>query len=190
MQGAELTSADDSSLPEARRPDAINSLPPRARKHAVLERRRQVWELRLSGLTYIKIAKLIGISESAVKVHVQKQLAKIQGETQMNAAAWRAMEIERIDAIVARLWPKRDDPRVADSVLRCMERRAKLLGLDAQEKVAVDMRKGDDLQTVQAKFDAAKLTTQQLAQLESILQDALVPLDQQPVLQALPAPVE
>lgn len=56
-----------------------------------------------------------------------------------DAAELRAEEVSRLDAMLAGLWPdaRRGHLGAVDRVLRLMERRARLLGLDAPEKKAL-----------------------------------------------------
>ena len=58
----------------------------------------------------------------------------------------RTLEALRLDEIQAKIWDKAiaGDYRAVDRVLRIMERRAKLLGLDAPVKVAPTNPSGDD----------------------------------------------
>ena len=44
---------------------------------------------------------------------------------------WPSSELVRLDAILLVHWQNRSDPRSAGTILRVMERRGKLLGLDA-----------------------------------------------------------
>ena len=61
---------------------------------------------------------------------------KVLAETAQEAAdEVRALELARLDALLAALWPQQGEPAVVDRVLRIMERRAKLLGLDAPTRV-------------------------------------------------------
>lgn len=43
----------------------------------------------------------------------------------------RMLEVERLDSLLNGLWQRRHVPEITDRILRIMERRAKLLGLDA-----------------------------------------------------------
>lgn len=43
----------------------------------------------------------------------------------------RMLEVERLDALLSGLWARKNTPEVTDRILRIMERRAKLLGLDS-----------------------------------------------------------
>ena len=58
----------------------------------------------------------------------------------------RALEIARIDALMAAHWPAAVDDRLDKSsaiVLRCIAQRAKLLGLEATPQLDVRVREGE-----------------------------------------------
>lgn len=103
------------------------------------QRRKQAMELRLSGLTYVQIGEVMGVSKQAAHHLVLAVLAATRRRTAEVAEDVRDLEVARLDALVGALWDKREDPRVADSILKTMERRAKLLGLDAASKSEVSL---------------------------------------------------
>jgi hypothetical protein len=87
--------------------------------------------MRVAGASYEQIADGLGIGVASAWRHVQSALTASRRVTAETADKVRAMELRRIDAIVVSLWPRRSDPRTADTILRAMDRRAKLEGLDA-----------------------------------------------------------
>jgi hypothetical protein len=107
-------------------------------------RRAVVAERLLQGWTERRIAAELGISPAMA----HKEAAKVK-------QAWRESAVETIDtlrgredakltALEAPLWPrvKAGEVRAIEAVLKIMERRARLLGLDAPERVqhTVDLR--------------------------------------------------
>lgn len=96
--------------------------------------RRRALDLRVAGATYEQIGLALALSTTAAYGHVQKALDESRTQTKESADKVRATELRRLDGIVMALWPKRSDPRFADSILRAMERRSRLLGLDAPLK--------------------------------------------------------
>jgi hypothetical protein len=101
------------------------------------ELQRKCLDMRVAGASYEQISDGLGIGVASAWRHVNTGLAlsrKVSAET---ADKVRAMELRRIDAIVVSLWPRRSDPRTADTILRAMDRRATLEGLDAPQKVEV-----------------------------------------------------
>ena len=96
------------------------------------DRKLRALELRLSGETFNSIAEKLGYaSMSGAHKAVQSALKKT---LQQPADEVRKMELERLDALLSAMWPHRHKPEYLDRILRVMERRAKLLGLDAAVK--------------------------------------------------------
>ena len=127
-----------------------------ARKHSqgdlrasAAERRLKAFELRKAGLSYKQIGDALGVSESMACKDVHKILRDLAEKTEGHAREYRQLELERVDALMAPLWPRARGRRVTnpdtgvvedippdlkamDRLMRLMERRAKLLGLDLQ----------------------------------------------------------
>jgi DNA-binding transcriptional MerR regulator len=106
------------------------------RKVQAVERQRQALELRKAGLDYESIAKQLGYAhfQSAYKA-VQTALTRTLQEP---ADEVRQLEVKRLDAILVSLWPAvhKGDVQSIAQALKVMERRARLLGLDAPTKIA------------------------------------------------------
>jgi hypothetical protein len=102
------------------------------------ERHRQALELRKEGLTFEAIAQRLGYgSVSSAFRAVQRTLRRTLQEP---ADELRKLELERLDALWENLWDQRHKPHVVDRLLAIMERRAKLLGLDAPSKIDITHR--------------------------------------------------
>jgi hypothetical protein len=101
---------------------------------ASTERQRKALELRTSGLDYRSIAERIGYG-SVASAHKAVQVA-LKKTLQEPADELRTMEVARLDQMLLGLWPKaiKGDTWAVDRVLKIMERRAALLGLDAPLK--------------------------------------------------------
>jgi hypothetical protein len=80
----------------------------------------------------------MGVSGPRAHQIVQKALDEIRENLAENANAVIAMELERLDEMLLGLWEKAKagDLGAVEKAIRIMERRAKLLGLDAPSKVA------------------------------------------------------
>lgn len=92
-------------------------------------------ELRKAGLTLEQIANELGY---ASKSGAAKALsAALQKTIQEPADELRTLESQRLDALLHSLWNNAlsGDTRAIDTCLRVMDRRAKLLGLDAPSKL-------------------------------------------------------
>lgn len=94
-------------------------------------------ELRLAGKTFRDIATEIEVSRTRAFQIVQKELEASQKEYEAKAARLRTLEMNRLDYIQDKLWAQleKSDLSVVPELLRLMERRAKLAGLDAPERV-------------------------------------------------------
>lgn len=98
------------------------------------ERQRQVLELRKSGLGFQAIADQLGYKDHSGAYRAFR--TALRKTLQEPADELRALEVDRLDTMLLGLWPKatRGDTWSVDRVLRIMERRAALLGLDAPAK--------------------------------------------------------
>lgn len=104
------------------------------RRINALERQRRALELRLAGVSYATIAEQLGYRDGS---GAHRAVASALKRTlQEPANAVRKLELERLDKLLFALWPSRNNPGIVDRILRIMERRAKLLGLDAPAKVS------------------------------------------------------
>jgi hypothetical protein len=103
-----------------------------ARELSALERKLKALEMRKAGHTFQHIANELGYrSASGAFGAVMTALKKTLQEP---ADELRKLELERCDELLESLWDKRHNPTYTDRILRIMERRAKLLGLDAPTK--------------------------------------------------------
>lgn len=107
-------------------------------KVQTLERQKKALELRRMGLGYVEIAEAMGISKSQAQRLVVAALADSRAEITAEADGLRAEELSRLDAMLRGLWPdaRKGSVSAVDRVLKIMERRAKLLGLDAPLRLA------------------------------------------------------
>lgn len=109
------------------------------RKALALERELRALELRKAGASYAQIAEVLGISRSAAHKAVARALDKVIAEVRENADRLRALELERLDHLSRELWRQalKGHLGAIDRLLKVMERRAKLLGLDAPTKADI-----------------------------------------------------
>lgn len=96
----------------------------------VLEKEAQVLKLRRGGLTFDQIAEKVGYSHAsgAHKAYVNACKRIVRSDVE----ELRSTELDRLDIAQAAIWGNvlRGDSSAVSSMLRIMERRAKLLGLD------------------------------------------------------------
>lgn len=109
-----------------------------------VEKIRKAIELRKAGATYEQIAKQIGLKSKGQCYEMIRDA--LHDMIQEPAAELRILELERLDALMLAHWPQKANPRNAEILLKLMDRRAKLIGLDAPTKteVSVDMRSLSD----------------------------------------------
>jgi hypothetical protein len=112
--------------------------PTAQRRIEAKERALKALELRKKGVRYEQIAQQLGYSNrgNAHKA-VMKELKLLAKECLEEAAQVRDLELQRLDALYLKAWEavEEGDLPSIDRCLRVQERRAKLLGLDAAEKV-------------------------------------------------------
>ena len=133
------------------------------------ERRAYVFQLRKAGATYDAIAQAAidkfgadalpaGYDCRYAWKDIKRELDRLRGEIADAANDIIELETQRLDAMLTVLWPQvaKGNQGAVDRVLRIMERRSKLLGLDKPEKHDVTSA-GKALVT-----DFTKLTLEQL----------------------------
>ncbi len=99
-----------------------------------LEKQMQALELRKAGVSYVRIAEVLGYaSGSGAHKAVASALKKTLQEP---ADDLRTLEIERLDAMLSAIWAsvKQGQYGAIDRAIKIMERKAKLLGMDAPTK--------------------------------------------------------
>ncbi len=104
--------------------------------------------LRCEGLTFAAIGTRLGVSLQRAHQLVKDALAAVAAERKDLAEHQLEFELSQIDSVVRGMAPKsaRGDAKAGAVILKAMERRAKLLGLDAPDKHEhlVDVRKLSD----------------------------------------------
>lgn len=110
---------------------------PKHRSQAVLERRAKVAALRRQGMrNQLQVAALLGVDNSTIC----RDFAALDEEYRERARAEtdleKGIDLDRIEEMMIGLWPKASTGGYlsVDRVVALMERRAKLLGLDAPTK--------------------------------------------------------
>ena len=113
-------------------------------KIEVAEQKKKALTLRLAGMSYRGIGENLGLGMATAHRYVLSELAKIPKE---EADKVREIERERLDNLQVRLEKKLrgdptkgldGDPAVIPNILRVMERRARMLGLDAPTATIID----------------------------------------------------
>lgn len=111
-----------------------------------LERQRQALELRRMAFGYAEIGERLSISTTQAFRLVKEAMSEAKAQVQADAGDMKAEELSRLDGMLRGLWPdaRKGQHGAVDRVLKIMERRAKLLGLDAPVKMTQTNLEGDE----------------------------------------------
>lgn len=92
-------------------------------------------ELRRRGKSYHEIAAVLGCNESSARRRIAKRMEALREETHEHAEEIRQMEVLRLDAMTDGIWDRavKGDEKAIREVVRIMERKARMLGLDKSE---------------------------------------------------------
>lgn len=110
-------------------------------KANIEERRQQALDYRKAGYSYRDIGARLEVSHEQARRDVEAALAALVEDTKDSAEQLRQLELERLDMLTKALEPMAavGNPGAVNSFLRVMERRAKLLGLDAPVKQDINL---------------------------------------------------
>ena len=99
----------------------------------------KVLELRRVGLTWTRIAEEVGYADHTGAYAAYKRA--IKRTMQQPADELREQELDRLDRLQVAVWPAamKGDTRAVLTIVRLMERRAKLTGLDMPIKIEQDV---------------------------------------------------
>jgi len=102
------------------------------------ERRTQALELRKAGATFKQIGQAMHFSEQHAHKIVTEELVRMNQHRAETALEVTRLELERLDALWLGQWPqaKAGNAQSVDICLKIMQRRARILGLDAPTKIA------------------------------------------------------
>lgn len=110
-----------------------------AQKIKAEESKYKALDLRKQGKSIRAIAATLKISIGATHKAINDALNEAIEENAKAGESLRLLELERLDALWEGVWPHaiKGNAAAVQACLRIMERRAKLLGLDAAEKTEV-----------------------------------------------------
>jgi hypothetical protein len=111
------------------------------------ERDLRIFALKKTGISSQEIARKFGISTRAVNTSIQRQLSRLNKEALLAYPEVLRLELERLDALQQSVWPLTQhrkvtapdgteiivepDLRAVQQALAIMDRRSKLLGMEA-----------------------------------------------------------
>ena len=99
------------------------------------EHHKLVMQQRRQGLSWREIGEANGYTMQRACRVGQRAFQQLVNDANSATEEVRKVEVERLDGMLQALWPKAEDgdEKTVDRVLKLMERRAKLLGLDAPQ---------------------------------------------------------
>lgn len=104
-----------------------------------VKNREAALDLRRAGWSFERIGEKLGITRQAAHKLVTGAMESARAQIAASTDELRMEEVSRLDGLLEKLWPKarKADAQAVDRVLKIMERRAKLLGLDAPIRTAL-----------------------------------------------------
>lgn len=110
-----------------------------AAKARKLDQQAKAMELRRMGYGYQKIADQLDCSVSTAYGYIKEALTETKQQIEGDALELKAEEISRLDGMLQGIWQeaRKGNYGSIDRVLKIMERRARMLGLDAPVRASV-----------------------------------------------------
>ena len=107
------------------------------RRIRTTEKTLKALELRKRGMNYTQIGEKLGCARNTACRYVLSELENLADKCREEAVQVRDLELHRLDDLYLKAWEavEEGDLPAIDRCLRVQERRAKLLGLDAAEKI-------------------------------------------------------
>jgi hypothetical protein len=117
----------------------------RMNKAQKTERIQRAFELRKAGKTLRQIGEMLGYSHEMARKDIQGVITSLQQDSKDVAQELMILELARLDDMQFGVWPeaRKGDRKSIETVLKIMERRAKILGLDIQRTVNVTLTKSE-----------------------------------------------
>lgn len=105
--------------------------------------------MRAAGMYYSAIGAEMNVTKGTAYKMVERAMGELTDERQHLADKYRALEIDRLEALHERLWPiamLSADVRVVDRLLHISEQRARLLGLYSPQQLEVTGKGGGPIE--------------------------------------------
>jgi hypothetical protein len=140
------------------------------RKLEAMDRNKSALELRLAGHSYSAIAEELGFAGASGAIAAVKRA--MRDAYLEPALELRDMEGRRLDELLLEMWPKKNKITYLDRILKIMERRAKLFGLDAPAKIAPTSPDGQTEYTADGALFSPEERLRRIAALEKMVAEA------------------
>jgi len=110
----------------------------RSTKAKAAETRKKALELRTLGLSYRQIGEQLGVSKTVAYKHVLKAIETLENESREDARVNRRLDLERLDWIIREAMKQslKGDLQAMDRIMKAIDRRARIYGFNAPQKVA------------------------------------------------------
>jgi orotate phosphoribosyltransferase-like protein len=114
-----------------------STVPVSVAKAVLIDQRGRALHLRRGGLTFDEIAAELAIDVKKARRLCSDAMEDARAQVAETAKELQALEVSRLDSMLNSIWDSamRGNLAVIDRVIKIMERRAKMLGLDAQERL-------------------------------------------------------
>lgn len=126
--------------------------PTHPRRLIALKNETTIMQLRMAGANYHEIGEKLGITYNQAYLTVRRSLARLAKENAETAGEIRDLEAARYDRLMVSWWPralgsssKEPDPKAAQIVMDIIQRRCKLFGADAPNKIALTESDGSSI---------------------------------------------
>lgn len=109
----------------------------------ILKQQMAAFKLRVAGTSYRKIAKELNVGLRTAWKYVQAAMEELRIETKQSVEETRELDLIALDELQSIMFKsvrKNKSKRGVDRIIKIMERRAKLLGLDAPTRIDIEGR--------------------------------------------------
>jgi len=146
-------------------------------KEFITERDNRIYQMRASGMSPLDIASRENVSPSTVHNAISRHIKRINGNSPLNFVEVIILELDRLDKMQSAIFPMTQhrrvrmdngeeitvepDYRAIDAVLKLMQARAKLLGLDVQRTMDISGTAGTSVPDVTSRLKGETLSAQE-----------------------------
>ena len=130
---------------------------PAQREQEIIARRQRVASLQLAGIrNQRRIAAQLGVGLATINRDIKALNAEWRERALADVAHEKAVDLDRLEHMIAAVWPAAllGHLGAVDRVMRLLERKAKLLGLDAPQHSTLDQQVMTTMVQIIAPSDA------------------------------------
>jgi hypothetical protein len=121
------------------KPTIINADDVDITEDALLAKELRVLDLRRAGFTFQRIAEETGYKQASGAQRAYERIMARDKPLAPEEHRWQ--ELDRLDRMQVALWPRamKGDDRAINTIVRLMERRARLVGIDAPQRIQAEV---------------------------------------------------